>query len=345
VIVVDGSHGEGGGQLLRMAAALSALRGVPVTVTEIRAGRPNPGLAAQHVTALQAVAALCGANVEGLEIGSKEIVFRPGTAVAGRHAFDVGTAGSVTLVLQAALPVAFAAPGTVTLRITGGTDVRGSPPLDSLSLVVLPLLRRLGGRAELILHRRGYYPRGGGSIEVVVHPASGWRPLEVEDPGPVRSIRGVAHVSNLPEDIPKRIKHAALRRLHGHGEPKVEERVYEGEDAVGQGGAIVLWAETERSILGADALAERGKSSERVGEEAAAALAADLDAGATLDLHAADQLLVYLASAPGPSVFTVRGVSGHLRTMAWLLPQFLDREITIHPRGKVSVVRVAGPKA
>src|SRR3989337_1074558 len=124
VIVVDGSYGEGGGQLLRMAAALSALRGVPVTVTRIRSGRPNPGLAAQHVTALQAVAALCGANVEGLEIGSKEIVIRPGPIEGGRHSFDVGTAGSITLVLQACLPVAFAAREPVRLQLSRGAAVR-----------------------------------------------------------------------------------------------------------------------------------------------------------------------------------------------------------------------------
>ena len=340
MIVVDGSHGEGGGQLLRMAAALSALRGVPVTVTDIRAGRPNPGLAAQHVTALQAVAALCGANVEGLEIGSKEIVFRPGPIGGGRHSFDVGTAGSITLVLQACLPVAFAAREPVRLRLSGGTDVRWSPPLDYFARVFLPILRRMGSHANIELVRRGYYPRGGGLVEVTVEPALRWSSIEMQEPGGLRSIRGIAHVSNLPADIPKRMKHAAMRRLHGFADAKIEERVYAGDDAIGQGGALVLWAETDYAVLGATSLAERGKSSEKVAEEAAKELRAEIESGVTLDVHAADQVLVYLAQADGPSAFTVREVSGHLNTMVWLLRQFVPREIAIAREGtryKVSI--------
>ena len=340
MIVVDGSHGEGGGQLLRMAAALSALRGVTVTVTDIRAGRPNPGLAAQHVTALQAVAALCGANLEGLEIGSKEIVFRPGPIGGGRHSFDVGTAGSVTLVLQACLPVALSAPASVHLKLIGGTDVRWSPPIDYVSKVFLPLLRRCGGHANVLLARRGYYPRGGGIVEVTIEPNRARSPLVLDDPGSLRAIRGIAHASHLPEDIPKRMKHAALRRLVRGVDAKVEERTYAGDEAVGQGGALVLWAETDRTILGATSLAEKGKPSERVGEEAARALVAELEARATLDIHAADQLLVHLAHADAPSHFWVREVSGHLRTMAWLLPQFLPCRIESTPEGKRTKVSV-----
>ncbi len=130
MIEIDGAHGEGGGQLLRMAVALSATQSVPVRVVRIRAGRPTPGLAAQHVAALGAVAALCNGEIDGLAVGSKEIAFRPGDITGGRHTFDVGTAGSVTLVLQACLPVAAAARETVRLRIQGGTDVRWSPPVD-----------------------------------------------------------------------------------------------------------------------------------------------------------------------------------------------------------------------
>ena len=345
MIVVDGSSGEGGGQLLRMAVALSALRGVSVTVSNIRAGRPNPGLAPQHVTAVRAVAELCSADVEGVEDGASQIVFRPGTIVGGRHTFDVGTAGSVTLVLQACLPVAFAAPSGVQLSLTGGTDVRWSPPLDYFARVFLPWIRRLGGTADVILHRRGYYPRGGGSVEIVTQPVASWSTLRLVDPGPVRRIRGIAHVANLPEAIPKRMKHAALRRLHGQEDVKIEDRVYVGEEAVGQGGALVLWAETEASVVGASSLAERGKSSERVGEEAAAALADEIASGAAVDVHAADQILPYLALADGPSSFTVREVSGHLRSMAWLIGQILGRTVEFQSLGPVWRVKVGGSRA
>lgn len=345
MIEIDGSHGEGGGQLLRTAVALSALTHNAVTITNIRAGRPNPGLAAQHVTAIRAVAELSSAEVEGLDPGSSRVVFRPGNLVGGDHRFEVGTAGSVTLVLQACLPVAFAANASTHLRVVGGTDVKWSPPLDYFARVFLPWVRRLGGEADLLSHRRGYYPRGGGEVEVSVQPTASWSPVNLTDPGAVERVRGIAHVSNLPEEIPKRMKAAALRRVHGVPDAKVEERTYPSEDAVGQGGAVVLWVEREHSLLGADALAERGKSSERVGEEAAETLEAEILSSATVDVYAADQILVYLALADRPSSFVVREVSGHLRTMAWLIPQFLGRPVEFQSVGDLARVKVAGPPA
>jgi len=342
---IDGSHGEGGGQLLRMAVALSAITRIPVAVRRIRAGRPNPGLAAQHLTALRAVAELASAEVTGLEIGSAEMTFTPGDLVGGDHSFDVGTAGSVTLVLQACLPVAFAAKDSSHLRVVGGTDVKWSPPLDAFAKVFLPWIRRLGGQADLLSHRRGYYPRGGGEVEISIQPTASWSPVRLSDPGAVERVRGIAHISNLSDDIAGRMKAAAIRRLHGLPDPKIEERVYPGEDAVGQGGAIVLWAEREHTLLGADALAERGKTAERVGEEAAERLEAEVLSGATVDAHSADQILVYLALADQPSSFLVRETSGHLRTMAWLIPQFLKREVEFQTIGNLTRVKVAGPSA
>ncbi len=345
MIEIDGSHGEGGGQLLRTAVALSAITRTPVALNRIRAGRPNPGLAAQHLTALRAVAELATAEVQGLEIGSAEMTFTPGGLVGGDHSFDVGTAGSVTLVLQACLPVAFAAKASTHLRIVGGTDVKWSPPLDSFAKVFLPWIRRMGGQADLLSHRRGYYPRGGGEVEISVQPTVAWSPVRLSEPGAVERVRGIAHISNLSDDVARRMKDAALRRLHGMPDPKIEERIYPGEDAVGQGGAVVLWAEREHTLLGADALAERGKTAERVGEEAAERLEAEVLSGATVDMHAADQIIPYLALADGPSSFLVREVSGHLRTMAWLIPQFLRREVEFQTIGDLTRVKVAGPSA
>ena len=340
MLEIDGAHGEGGGQLLRMAAALSALQEVPIRVVRIRAGRPNPGLAAQHVAALRAVGALCGGQLEGLAVGSTDVVFRPGPIIGGRHAFDVGTAGSVTLVLQACLPVALAAAGATRIRITGGTDVRWSPSIDYFARVFLPLLRGVGGHVEVELLRRGYFPRGGGVVEAVIEPARAWNPFEVTTRGPIEFVRGVAHVANLPEDIPKRMSRASVRGLHGIAEVKIEERRYAGEEAVGQGGGLVLSATAGRAILGAASLAERGKTSERVGEDAARELLSEIDSDATLDVHAADQLLIYLAKANGPSHFVVRDKAGHLETVAWLLQQFLPCRIQMSQRGRAWNVSV-----
>ena len=341
MIEVDGAHGEGGGQLLRMAVALSALTYTPVRVVRIRAGRPTPGLAAQHVTAIDAVAKLCGGEVAGLAVGSSTIEFRPGSGpVPGRFSVDVGTAGSVTLILQAVLPVAAAAGGPVRVRLVGGTDVRWSPPIDYFGRVFLPLIRRLGAHVDVEVLRRGYYPRGGGIVEVAIEPTRSWSSLVLSESVDVRRVRGIAHASNLPEDVPKRMKHAALRRLHGIPDVKVEEREYRGEEAIGQGGALVLWAEAENTLLGSDSLAERGKPSERIGEEAAASLRAEMEAAAALDVHAADQLLVYLARGDGPSRFRVQAVSGHLETMMWLIPQFLSCRFAVARDGNGWQVQV-----
>jgi RNA 3'-terminal phosphate cyclase (ATP) len=306
-----------------MAVALSAITETPVRVVRIRAGRPTPGLAAQHVTAINAVAALCRAESTGVAVGASSIEFRPGTLTPGRLSFDVGTAGSVTLVLQALLPVAAATAGPVQVRLVGGTDVRWSPPIDYFSRIFLTHLRTLGGHADVEVLRRGYYPRGGGLVDAVIEPSRTWSPFHNPESGATRRVRGIAHVSNLPDDVPKRMAHAALRRLHGIADVKIEQRVYRGEDAIGQGGALVLWAETDGGHLGADSFAERGKPSERVGEEAAASLSAEIESRATLDVRAADQLLIYLARANGPSDFRVRSVSGHMETMMWLIPQFV----------------------
>ena len=340
MIEVDGAHGEGGGQLLRMAVALSALTDTPVRVVRIRAGRPTPGLAAQHVTAVDAVTRLCGGEATGLVVGSSTIEFRPGRLAPGRFSFDVGTAGSVTLILQALLPVAAAAGGPVRVRLVGGTDVRWSPPIDYFGRVFLPLVRRLGARVDMEILRRGYYPRGGGIVEVAIEPTRSWSSFAVSEGGDIQRVRGIAHASNLPEDVPRRMKHAALRRLHGIPDVKVEERVYRGEEAIGQGGALVLWAEAETRLLGSDSLAERGKPSEKIGEETAASLRAEMEAAATLDVHASDQLLVYLARGDSPSRFRVQAVSGHLETMMWLIPQFLSCRFAVTREGNGWQVKV-----
>src|SRR2546423_5100856 len=196
-----------------MSAALSAHAETPGRVVRIRAGRPTPGLAAQHVTAINAVAGLCKAEVTNASLGASSIEFRPGKLAAGRFSFDVGTAGSITLILQAFVPVAAAAPGVVRLRLIGGTDVRWSPPIDYFNRVFLPLLRRLGAHADVEVLRRGYYPRGGGIVEAVIEPTRSGSPLGKSGSGEIEPGRGSAHASTLPEHVAERTGHAALRRL------------------------------------------------------------------------------------------------------------------------------------
>lgn len=322
---IDGSYGEGGGQLVRTACALAAITGESLTLTDIRARRAPPGLAPQHLTAVRAIAEMCDAAVEGLAVRSPALSFRPGRPRGGRFTFDVGTAGSIPLVAQAVLPVALACGAPVQMRLIGGTDVRAAPPLDYLRFVFLPLLAKLGLDVKLTLVRRGYYPRGGGGggeVEVAVLPGRP-RALQVETPGPLQEIAGVAHVANLPAHIAERMHRSARRVLAAYPRARIDEQVLGREEAIGPGGAIVLWARTAHSVLGGAAVAQRGVPAEQIGEDAARALLVELTAGAALDIHAADQILIYLAQAQGASAFTARELSSHARSTLWLLQQFL----------------------
>jgi RNA 3'-phosphate cyclase len=342
VIEIDGSYGEGGGQLTRTAVALSAITRKAVRIFNARAKRGKPGLAPQHLAALRAVGAICDARTEGLKLGSTAIAFEPGTLKGGEYHFDVGTAGSVTLVLQAVLPVMLACCSASQFTITGGTDIRQSPPIDYVGEVLLRHLARMGARVGLQVKKRGYYPRGGGDIAVEIAPTR-LRPVRWSSPGDLRALRGTAHVANLPAHIPERMRDAALVQLGGfRTAAQIATPVLAAADAIGRGGAIVVWAETERTVLGAARVAERGVRAETLGEAVGRELKADLEAGVTVDLHAADQLLVYLALAEGESTFTVREVTAHARTAMWLIEQFLPvRFVEDRPDGfsRVRVLR------
>jgi len=325
---------------LRTALALSAVTGQAMRVHDIRAGRDKPGLAPQHLAAARAVAAVCGAIVEGLELGSRQISFSPGRLRGGRYRFDVGTAGSVTLVLQALLPVMIATADGFEVNVTGGTDVRAAPPIDYLRKVLLAHLARMGAEVELTVVRRGYYPAGGGQVHVRVRPGR-VRPCHIDTAGELREVAGLAHVARLRPDIATRMRDAVVSRL-----PKpvasvlsIEERVLADDEAAGPGGAIVVWATCAHSMLGAGRVAERGKRAQDLGAAVGEELAADLESGAGVDVHAADQLLVYLALAGG-GAFTARTPSSHAQTAMWLIEQFLPVHFATGSRNGLAHVNV-----
>jgi RNA 3'-terminal phosphate cyclase (ATP) len=339
MLEIDGSYGEGGGQLLRTAVALAAITGAAVTLTNVRARRANPGLAAQHLTAVSAVAALCDAEVGGLALKAQRVVFRPRRLRGGDFRFDIGTAGSITLVLQALLPAMIHGGERVRVSISGGTDVRAAPPVDYFEHVLLPLLGRMGAWVRCELRRRGYYPRGGGEVAVAVEPGT-LHAVQLEHAGAQTTLQGNAHVANLPAHVAERMRSAAIGPLRrfGFSESAVATRVLGNDAAYGPGGAIVPWAQTARTVLGAGRVAQRGVRAEQLGKDAGNELAADIGAGVSLDVHASDQLLVYLALAGGQSRFTTRIMSSHAQTTIWLIEQFLPvRFETASCRGGVSI--------
>jgi RNA 3'-terminal phosphate cyclase (ATP) len=340
MIDIDGAHGEGGGQLVRTAVAVAAMRGLPIRIVDIRARRAVPGLAAQHVAAVRAVAALCEARCTGVELRSTTLTFEPARLRGGAFEIDVGTAGSVTLVLQAMLPAAVASGQRVAMHVRGGTDVRGAPPLDYLRHVLLPLLVRLGVAAELQVVRRGYYPRGGGDVRLDLAPTARLTPLAARGAGSVPHVAIHAHVSRLPRTIAERMEQAARAELPAGLAVHSAIEVCAGGQAAGPGGAIVLSAPCGRTTLGAGRVAERGIRAEQLGIDAARSLNRDLQAGATLDAHAADQMLVFLAMAPGASVFRTSQLSSHAATAMWLLGRMTPARCDVEQAGGGVLVRV-----
>lgn len=336
---VDGSYGEGGGQLLRTAVALAAIVGQPIEIHHIRVRRRPPGLAPQHLLAVRALLALCSGRAEGLELRSPALRFFPGALAGGHFAFDIGTAGSVTLVLQALMPAMLSARAESLVRVRGGTDVRGAPPIAYLERVLLPLLRRMQAHVHLEVPRHGYYPRGGGEVEIAVQPSS-LQPLALEVPGALLAIEGEAHAARLPEHIALRMRKAAVARLPADATIDIRALTLGDGQASGTGGAIVLWARCRDTILGAARVAERGIPAEHLGEGVALELLNDLAAGATIDVHGADQLLVYLALAGGGSL-RAREVTSHARTAMWLIEQFLPVRFSTEQRDSLVRISVA----
>ncbi len=350
MIEIDGSYGEGGGQILRMSVALSALTGKEVAIKNIRANRPNPGLRRQHITAIESVRKICNGDAEGLEEGSMSVTFRPGKIEGGKHVLDIGTAGSVTLVLQACLLPSLFAEDDVDIIIRGGTDVKWAPPWDYFRHVFLPLIGKMGAEVEGKIYRRGYYPRGGGEVEINVKPCSSLRPLKFGNgEGEAKKIEfeigGRVNISSLPLHIAERIKDTAERQFRSRG--MSAEIEVEKAESLSQGTGIVLWASEKgegenaggRRLLGADCLGERGKPAEKVGKEAALFLINEIEAGADIDIRAVDQLLPYMALAENSS-FKCRKVSNHAETEMWLLEKFLGVKFERKKEGMLESVKV-----
>lgn len=332
LINIDGSHGEGGGQILRTAIALSALSMTAVCITNIRAGRPKPGLQKQHIAGIELVSQLVGAEVRGLEVGRTELEFKPHERVGGHFKYDVGTAGSISLVLQAVLPAAVLSSAPVRFTITGGTDVKWSPPIDYLSAVFATWLRRMGPIIDIKTIRRGHYPKGGGRVFCEVTPVDKIRPIEMVRFGKVKQVAGVSHCVRLPAHVAERQAAAASEILKGSSIDQViikrESYSAKSDPHIGPGSGIVLWAESELgNRIGTDELGERGVRAEEVGEKCAKRLVKEVGTGMATDTHMADMLVPYLALADGESKIGITQVSEHLRTNLWVAKQILSSEM------------------
>ena len=306
--------------------SLSAVTGEDVRVTNIRKNRPKPGLKAQHIKAIETAALLCDADVTGLSIGSTDITFSPLELRGGnvKLEIDIGTAGSISLLLQCIMPAAACAPGDVELTITGGTDVAWSPPIDYLEHVTFRALSKMGYECEIELLARGYYPKGGGRVRAHLKPArfKGFD-LSAEE----GKIYGISHCANLPEHVAKRQADSAASLIRDAGYECEIETVCVTCRSTGSG--ISLW----HGMVGGSALGKRGLPAEKVGENAAKEILTELCSGASVDVHLADQLIPYMGLGLGMGLcrsgsecgsFTVRELTQHTLTNIWVTEQFLD---------------------
>lgn len=314
---IDGSWGEGGGQVLRTSLTMSAITGRPVRIENIRAGRKKPGLAAQHVTSIKAIASLMSAHVEGARIGSKEVFFSPGAPQEGVHQFDVGTAGSVTLVLQTVLPAALIKRIEACFLITGGTDVPWSPASAYFERVYCAMLSRMGFCLESRVLAHGFYPKGGGRMEVVTRGEHRVCALDLSERG---REKGVFLTSIASGHL--RQARVAERQVVGFSKRLKDFTVenIEYADSISPGSLVFARAVYENTVLGATALGERGKPAEQVGKSCAAELAEELRGDGTLDVHMSDQALIYLAVLGG--TLRTREITLHTRTNAQVLGEF-----------------------
>jgi RNA 3'-terminal phosphate cyclase (ATP) len=320
MIEIDGSYGEGGGQIIRTSLTLAAITQKPIRITNIRANRPNPGLQPQHLTACKSVRNVCRGTLTGAELGSRELAYMPGPIIGGRYEFDIGTAGSVTLVAQTLLPILLRADKESELRIIGGTHVMKSPGYDYFENVFIPAIRLFGADVDCQMLRPGYYPRGGGEIGLKIRPSrlhgnALWPQAEGET-------QAIIRLSGLPPAV-------AIREKKVFVQNGIERIRVRQDEALSVGNAVTAW----RGCRGAYALGERGKRAELVAQEAYDALKAE---GGDVDIHLADQLLVYSVLAEGPTKYGTSAISEHLRTNAYVISRFLDRRVGMSD-GLVSV--------
>ena len=324
MLQLDGSRGEGGGQILRTSLALAMITGKSFQIRQIRAGRAKPGLMRQHLTAVNAAAKICDAKVDGAELRSQQLTFKPGTILPGDYRFDIGTAGSATLVLQTVLPALMVADGPSELTLCGGTHNIHAPPYDFLAKAFLPLLARMGPQVTATLIRPGFFPAGGGQVVVDIQPTQTLRPLELLDGGRLVRRHATATVSRLPRHIAER-ELATIRRKLDLSE---RELTVNEVESPGPGNVVVVEIEREHITEVFTGFGQRGVKAEKVAAAVARETKHYLDAKAPVGEHLADQLLLPMAIA-GHGCYQTTEPTLHTTTNVDTIREFLDVEIEI----------------
>ncbi|XP_029904620.1 RNA 3'-terminal phosphate cyclase [Myripristis murdjan] len=330
---VDGSVMEGGGQILRVSAALSCITGSSIKITKIRAGRSSPGLRPQHLVGLELVSALCSGSLQGGSVGSSEVTLTPGKIKSGNHTADTQTAGSVSLLLQVALPCALFADASSQLCLKGGTNAEMAPQIDYTVKVLKPILEKFGVHFDCDIRMRGYYPKGGGEVVVTVNPVKELSPVTMTERGNITKIYGRAFVAGvLPYKLAKDMSAAAVRTIR-----KEIKELYiniqplqEKDKACGNGNGIIIMAESSTGCLFAgSALGKKGVYADKVGIEAAEMLLRNIRNNGCVDEFLQDQLIIFMALAKGTSRIRTGAVTLHTQTAIHIAEQLTEAKFTI----------------
>ncbi|MBK5142549.1 RNA 3'-terminal phosphate cyclase [Budviciaceae bacterium BWR-B9] len=335
-IEIDGSKGEGGGQILRSGLSLSMITGKAVRFTHIRAGRSKPGIMRQHLTAILAAQQICAAQVSGATLNSTELTFIPGQIKSGDYQFDLGGAGSCALVLQTLLPALWSANGESRVRLSGGTHNPMAPSISFLQQVWLPLMAKMGAKASLALHRYGFYPAGGGEVEVTVYPVKQWQALHIPQRGKLVDISAQALIADVPYSVAVRELNIVKQQL------KAEQSKLNSIDASSakcSGNALLVKLQFEHLAELFCAIGTKGKAAAKVALEACDEAQAYLKSTAVVGEYLADQLLLPMAIA-GNGSFTTPAITDHISTNALVINQFFDCCIDIQSINQVAEIHI-----
>jgi RNA 3'-terminal phosphate cyclase (ATP) len=341
---IDGSHGEGGGQILRTALVLGGILRQPVEIHNVRGGRKKPGLRPQHLIAVQGMALITGAKVEGAEPGSMRLYFEPRQVVPGSYSLDVETAGSTSLVVQTMIPAMLFAKKASRVVVTGGTHVPWSPCFHYLKEVFVPALQQMGGALQLETKRWGWYPKGGGKVIASILPVPELSGVDLTWQGRLQDTYVLSAVSNLSMSVAERQRDQVLKRFRGQGGGKELRIELLKGPSPGTGTVVFVRARFENGVAGFTSLGKRGKPAEKVADDACSDFIEFMASGAAVDDHLADQLVLYMALAKGRSSLIAGRITKHLATNMWVIEQFLPIRFEVDEEtGKVSVEGVGFP--
>ena len=342
MLEIDGSQKSGSGTILRLSVALAGILNEPLHISKIRQRRSQPGLRPQHLEAVLTAAKICNAETRGAKLGSRELWFKPTEIVGGEVHAEIGTAGSIPMLLLTILPLCAFARKTVRVHVVkGGTDVRHAPTINYIKHVLLPMLERMGLETKLEVQKYGYYPKGMGEISLEVQPCSELKTLRLENLGNIEKVKGISVCTFLAKQkVAQRQAKAANKILKAHGYEVQIDVVNDRSNPLQKGSSLVLWTKTSTdALLGGDAIGELRKPSESVGREAAENLVKEIEAEAIVDVHLADMLVPYMALAKGESTYLCRSITEHLDTNIWLAQKILGARFEVGRVGSLYRVR------